>query len=592
MPRYVTELRSTDVLFGRGSGPNDHEGNVRFRLYVAKRKVAYMATNHRLTKAKIAKEIVDLVVTSNGRFLKKVEHRHVLEELGLPDGADCYEIVDDETIMEKAKQALRQNAAKVRGEVQDAALLQSLVDDFSSNTPGDPAHKHTQSLPITISDASDLLHEQVSPSPPTYHHHHHDPRSSASLYEDDLEPLPLHLPSTSSSRGGSGGAGGYRDDTGNRGHVMQPTMRPPMSLPIPEHDIDPLPVDTLSSQQQQQHMSLYGSDLSQGYHVQMQPRPIDSGGQGPMHMNTNQHLLGHRHTVSAPVDVGGHETSNYSMAEIPTDEVGTFRRRESHRASITVSDLMKDYTNRKKLLAGGTPDSNSGSTNSGSSNGNNHMSSGNKYRRAQSPSMDDLMGSFSRMKTGGMGSAELEQRRMMASSDTMGTIEQLGSVADMSLATMGSSTFSLFRGNESMLLHEESGGRPADGILGGNFGMSSPSNSTSNNGAMSSATTMGSSRSSKNSFESTTSFSLDALHDSKMKSSSLMNSSINGIISEVRRQVESEYPSMSTLPKSMGDTQDELALDAMGHSSISALKTAYEEEEDVEEEEGDNYGES
>jgi len=70
-PQYVTELRASDVLFGRGSGPNDHEGNVSFRALVLERKAEYMATNHRQTKAKIARDIVDIVYNANGRFLKK-----------------------------------------------------------------------------------------------------------------------------------------------------------------------------------------------------------------------------------------------------------------------------------------------------------------------------------------------------------------------------------------------------------------------------------------------------------------------------------------------------------------------------------------
>ena len=106
--KYVTEIRATDVLFGRGSGPNDHIGNIRFRQYVAERKSQYMSTNHRLTKTKIAREIVTMVLQENGRFVKKVEPQE-LNLLGLPENMEYYELVDDETIMEKAKQALRQN---------------------------------------------------------------------------------------------------------------------------------------------------------------------------------------------------------------------------------------------------------------------------------------------------------------------------------------------------------------------------------------------------------------------------------------------------------------------------------------------------
>jgi hypothetical protein len=73
----------------------------------------------------------------------------------------------------------------------------------------------------------------------------------------------------------------------------------------------------------------------------------------------------------------------------------------------------------------------------------------------ESMRMDDLMDSFNKMKTSTILD---EQKRMMASADTMGTIDHLpegnlpdGSIADMSMG-MGSSTFSFFRGgNESML---------------------------------------------------------------------------------------------------------------------------------------------
>ncbi|KAL3909760.1 MAG: hypothetical protein SGILL_007959, partial [Bacillariaceae sp.] len=110
---YVTDVTSEDVLFGRGSGPNDHEGNIQFRELVATRKQEYMATNHRQTKATIAKDIVDAVFSAGGRFLKKLEPNEALKlNLVTEDNmhsVDYYQVVGDDTIMEKAKQALRQN---------------------------------------------------------------------------------------------------------------------------------------------------------------------------------------------------------------------------------------------------------------------------------------------------------------------------------------------------------------------------------------------------------------------------------------------------------------------------------------------------
>lgn len=139
--QYVTVVHPNDVLFGRGSGPNDHEGNIRFRDMVAQRKAEYMATNHRQTKAKIAKTIVDTVFASNGRFLKKLEPAEV-QKLGLASGMDIYQIVDDDTIMEKAKQALRQNREKTTSG-SNSTTEQNAVQAAVAATQSEPAQTHS-----------------------------------------------------------------------------------------------------------------------------------------------------------------------------------------------------------------------------------------------------------------------------------------------------------------------------------------------------------------------------------------------------------------------------------------------------------------
>lgn len=107
----ITKLNDDDVLFGRGSGPNDHEGNIRFRALVSERKNEYLATNNRQAKAKIARQIVNEVLSKNGRFLKKAEAAEAIRG-GIPKGVDAWVLVDDKVTMEKAKQALRQNREK------------------------------------------------------------------------------------------------------------------------------------------------------------------------------------------------------------------------------------------------------------------------------------------------------------------------------------------------------------------------------------------------------------------------------------------------------------------------------------------------
>eukprot|EP00980_Cylindrotheca_fusiformis_P015392 scaffold4329_cov115-Cylindrotheca_fusiformis.AAC.9 len=152
MSDYVTEVTPNDVLFGRGSGPNDHEGNIKFRDLVAKRKGEYMSTNHRQTKAIIAKDVVDSVFQSQGRFLKKVEAAE-LQKLGFPASTDIYQIVDEKTIMEKAKQALRQNRDN-KSPTRKTAVKQPpsapkteiVMPNFSGSLE---AHENLEPLPIS-----------------------------------------------------------------------------------------------------------------------------------------------------------------------------------------------------------------------------------------------------------------------------------------------------------------------------------------------------------------------------------------------------------------------------------------------------------
>ena len=167
---YITELTASDVLFGRGSGPNDHEGNIRFRHLVADRKQEYLATNHRQTKAKIAREIVNTILDDRGRFLKKVEHFEA-RRLGIPKGVDAWIIVDDDTVMEKAKQALRQNTNK----------------DKRGNSPtrGGASPVRGNSPVRGVSP----VRGSTSPIPGTQSPMRHHPRPMPNF--DDLEPLPL-----------------------------------------------------------------------------------------------------------------------------------------------------------------------------------------------------------------------------------------------------------------------------------------------------------------------------------------------------------------------------------------------------------------
>ncbi|CAJ1934418.1 unnamed protein product [Cylindrotheca closterium] len=175
--QFVTSVNTTDVLFGRGSGPNDHEGNIRFRDVVSKRKAEYMSTNHRQTKATIAKDVVNTVYSANGRFLKKLEAND-LQKLGFPPSTEVYQIVDDDTVMEKAKQALRQNREKTgnvspkpaKKQVQQQqpmaappAPVLNNADFAIPNFAGLASHDMLEPLPIPAPRAAEHARPQQNP---------------------------------------------------------------------------------------------------------------------------------------------------------------------------------------------------------------------------------------------------------------------------------------------------------------------------------------------------------------------------------------------------------------------------------------------
>jgi hypothetical protein len=93
----IFHFNDNDVLCGRGSGPNDHIGNIAFRRLVSTRRKEYLDTTTRSQKAKIAKEIVAVVTNllPTGRFLEKVT-------------GTSWKIVPEGKALEKVKQALRQ----------------------------------------------------------------------------------------------------------------------------------------------------------------------------------------------------------------------------------------------------------------------------------------------------------------------------------------------------------------------------------------------------------------------------------------------------------------------------------------------------
>jgi hypothetical protein len=93
-PILLKDLGQNDVLLGRGTGPNEHIGNIRYRAFV--REVIKTSELHAIdgkTKTKLAAKIVDSVKARNGRFVKRVN--------------DFYQEVPDSLALDKTKQSFR-----------------------------------------------------------------------------------------------------------------------------------------------------------------------------------------------------------------------------------------------------------------------------------------------------------------------------------------------------------------------------------------------------------------------------------------------------------------------------------------------------
>jgi hypothetical protein len=247
------------------------------------------------------------------------------------------------------------------------------------------------------------------------------------------------------------------------------------------------------------------------------------------------------------------DLANYSMAEIPADDVEEVFQDRNKAARRRSSDYTKFN----------------------SKDGNTSIRMSQLFRGSMSgiggsSAMDELMDSFNQMRTGDEAALN---RRFMASTETMGTIEPMGSVADMSLGTMNSSTFSLFRGNESVTLSDESSHHLS--LLG----------STGNHASSSTAT-----RSSKFSNESSTSLNITEMYDlskSKKFVDSNNSSSLNGMITDIRKQVDSEFSQQQHhhhyqphqhqthmfMPRSAIGTVEETSSDEMGDSSQDVFKS-------------------
>jgi hypothetical protein len=133
----VTSPHGNDVLSGRGSQVNNHEGNIQFRAIVSEWKPAYNADNvANLEKTHICAEIVARIRAMDppGRFLQFNERKRVWLEIG------------DMKARKKAGQALRQKKSE---------------ELRCGTTPSKPHRHGTEKSPACVTASSEGLAKSV-----------------------------------------------------------------------------------------------------------------------------------------------------------------------------------------------------------------------------------------------------------------------------------------------------------------------------------------------------------------------------------------------------------------------------------------------
>jgi hypothetical protein len=115
MSRRIRDPHPNDVLAGRGGGVNAHPGNIRFRDWVLVRREAYTLAVSKSDKMAVAQQVVALVQAQDppGRFLVRDPSAPVAAAHHSGTSGWWIEL-DEEKIMAKTSQALREGAPSIR----------------------------------------------------------------------------------------------------------------------------------------------------------------------------------------------------------------------------------------------------------------------------------------------------------------------------------------------------------------------------------------------------------------------------------------------------------------------------------------------
>ena len=151
---FVVKLGDYDVLLGRGSGPNQYEGNKRFRTLAG-----YLLQNmdflsyDKVSRRELSEQLVALVHSKNGRFVRKLSREerfavacNLLDTSSASSSTDkkkfrqkqqslknLYLVVPKSVALEKAKQCIRHQLDLMMVQVNDT---HEVCDNLLGSTIG------------------------------------------------------------------------------------------------------------------------------------------------------------------------------------------------------------------------------------------------------------------------------------------------------------------------------------------------------------------------------------------------------------------------------------------------------------------------
>lgn len=214
------DITVNDVLCGRGGDINVHVGNEHYRYLIESKRIEYLTSKFKREKRVIATQVVEAIhsLSPPGRFLSKIQAHG--RKRGRSKGPDLgWNEIEHEKAIEKASQALRENAPSIRKKI----VRHDQSDDNNYSDSDGPLGEYNRSQQVAEVEYSRPQYQAGTlhrlPSGAIQHVPHGVMASYHSAESDRKPPHQLLLPPSNSLQRSSDAAQ----------HMPQHTQRRPPS---------------------------------------------------------------------------------------------------------------------------------------------------------------------------------------------------------------------------------------------------------------------------------------------------------------------------------------------------------------------------